>query len=167
MVEKNAVINGKVRHVGTFDFKETYRVLFEWLVEKGYDVNELYYKEIAQANGLKEVDILWEARRYISSYFQFLITVRLHPLAMTKIDTEIDGVKQKIDKGDFTVEYSCSLVKDWQSTWEESNFSKNLRRWYNKYLVRESSEQQEIKLVIEYNELLDYNKSFWALTARQ
>jgi hypothetical protein len=164
MVENNSVINGKVRHVGTFDFKETYRILFEWLVENGYDVNETMYKEIAQPNGLKEVDVFWTATKNVSNYFQFMITVRLHPLAMSKIDVEIDGVKQKIDKGDFTIEYACILVKDYRSTWEESDFSKNLRRWYNKYLVRERTEQHEIKMIMEYTELLELNKSFWALT---
>lgn len=166
MAEKNKVRGSKVRHVGTFDFKETYRVLFEWLLEKGYSVNETIYKEIVQANG-KEVDIWWDATKRVSDYVEFLITTRLHPLAMVKTEVEIGGVKQKIDQGDFTIEYTANLVKDPKTIWDTDNFTKNLRRWYDIYLVRERMEKYEVKLVEEYQEFLEYAKSFLLLTGKK
>lgn len=164
MVEKLTILSSKVRHVGTFDMKETYRVLFEWLVEKGYEVNENKYIEIAQAAGAKEVDIFWDAKKSVSDYFQFAIDIRFHPLAMTSVEVDVDGVKQKMNKGDFTIEYKCHLVKDYKNGWKKTSL---LRNFYDKYLVRDRIEQMKGKLISEYEELLEYTKSFLILTGKR
>lgn len=160
-------MKSKVRHVGMFDFKETYRILFELLIEKGYDVHEREYKEIMQAAGAKEVDINWDAKKSATGYFQFFITVRFHPVAMTSQEVEIDGVKQKMNKGDLTIEFSCSLVKDYKNAFVKKPFGKLLQKTYDMYIVRERTEQQEIRMIGEYEELLETVKSFLALTAKR
>jgi len=167
MVEKWAVLKGKTRHVGTFDFKETYRVMFEWLWERDYVVNETKYIEILKPNGLKEIDVFWDAWRKISDYFVYLITVRFHPLAMTKIEVEIDGVKQKVDKGDFTIEYSCAIIKDYTNKWGDKGALKTLRNLYDKTIQRERIEKLEVDLITDYNGLIEYSKDFLALMGRR
>jgi len=170
MVEKDSLFKGKVRHVGTFDFKETYRVMFEWLIGEGYDIDEKYYKEIITGSGpngpIKEVDVWWEATKKISEYNKFFMTIRFHPLAMTSVEVEINGVKQKMNKGDFTIEFSSTLLKDYEDSWN-SPFLKNLRRLYENTLVRERTEQYEGKLITELQQLQEYVKSFLELTGRK
>jgi hypothetical protein len=167
MVEKDALFKSKARHVGIFDFKETYRVLFEWLYNEGYDVNEILYKEVVQQGGTKEVDVFWEATKKISDYFKFFIKVRFHPVQMTSVEVEIEGVKQKMNKGDFTIEFECVLLKDYDSKWETSSFIRSLRRNYDKYLQRGRIEQHEGRLIEEMQNLVEYAKAFLALTGRR
>jgi hypothetical protein len=167
MAEKESVYNLKIRHVGMFDFKETYRVMFEWLLHEGYDVFEKEYKEIIGQNGAKEVDVFWDATKKVSDYFKFWINVRFHPLAMTSVEVDVDGVKQKMNKGDFTIEFKSALLKDTENKWAGNDFLRFLRKNYDKYLIRERTEKSQIKLIAELESFVEYAKDFLALAARR
>jgi hypothetical protein len=167
MVEKDGLFKSKARHVGIFDFKETYRVLFEQLVLEGYEVNETSYKEIIGPNGTKEVSIFWDVTKKISDYFMFYINIWIHPLAMTSVEVDIEGVKQKINKGDLTIEFKCELWKDYQNQWESNNFVKSLRRYYDKHFIRERIESYESKLISEFEAIVEFIKNWLVLTGRR
>jgi hypothetical protein len=166
MVERDVLVKSKVKHVGIFDFKETYRILYEWLIDQGYDMNEKSYKEVVQPGNAKEIEIEWEALRKVSDYFRFFLEIRFHTLGMTSIEVEIDGVKQKMNKGQFELEAKCTLLKDYEDRWANRPIWKFLRTLYDKYLIKERTEQFEGKLISEMDEFLGQCKSFLALTGK-
>jgi hypothetical protein len=166
-MEKDILFKSKVKHSGLFDFKETYRILYEWLIEQNYDVNEKVYKEVIQTGNAKEIEIQWEATRKVSDYFKFMLEVNWHIIGMTSVEVEIDGVKQKMNKGQFEVEIKSTLLKDYEDRWTTKPFLKFLRTFYDKYLIRERTEQFEGKLIGEMEELVAQCKSFLALTGRR
>jgi len=167
MVEKDALFKSKIKHSGIFDFKETYRVLFEWLMDQGYDVNEKGYKEVIGAGGAKEIEIEWEAYRKVSDYFQFFMAVRWHIMGMTSVEVEIDGVKQKMNKGQFEIEVRTVLLKDYEDRWSTKPIIKFLRTFYDKYLLKERVEQYEGKLIGEMDEFVSQCKAFLNLTGNR
>jgi hypothetical protein len=168
MVEKDSLFKTKIKHYNNlFDFKETYRILFEWLVDQGYDVNEKSYKESLQAGGAKEIEVEWEATKKVSDYFKFWIKVKFHPMGMTSVDVEIDGVKTKMNKGLFDIEVECALMKDYEERWSTMPIFKFLRTFYDKYLIRERIEAYEGKCIQEMEEFVAQAKSYLALTGRR
>jgi len=167
MPELDALIKTKVKHSGVFDFKETYRILFEWLMDAGYDVNEKSYKENIGAGGAKEIEVEWVAVRKVSDYFRFMIKAKWHIIGMTSVEVEIDGVKQKMNKGQFELEISSVLIKDYEARWENKPFWKFLRTLYDKYLIKERVEQYEGKLIGEMEEFVAQCKSFLSLTGKR
>jgi len=167
MVEKDVLFKTKVKHKGIFDFSETYRILYEWLVDQGYDINEKTYKENIGAGGAKEIEIEWDAMKKVSDYFRFLLEIKWHPLGMTSVEVEIDGVKQKMNKGQFEIEIKSVLLKDYESRWENKPIQKFLRGLYDKYIIRERVEAYEGKLIAEMDEFVAQCKSFLALTGHR
>ena len=167
MAEKDPLFKTKVKHTGFFDFRETYRILYEWLVDQGYDVNEKNYKEAIGAGGAKEIEVDWEATRKVSDYFRFIIKAYWHVMGMSSVDVEIDGVKQKMNKGQFEIEVKSILEKDYENKWENAPFWKFLRTLYDKYLIKERTEQYEGKLIGEMEEFVAQCKSFLALTGKR
>jgi len=167
MVERDVLISTKVRHVGIFDFKETYRILFEWLIDQGYDFNEKNYKEVIGAGGAKEIEIEWEALRKVSDYFRYQLIVKWKIIGMTSVEVEIDGVKQKMNKGDLSLEFKTVLLKDYEERWSKKPFLNFLRTLYDRYLIRERITAYEAKLIQEMEELVAQSKSFLALTGRR
>lgn len=167
MVEKDQLFKSKVKHTGLFDFKEIYRVLYEWLLDENYDVNEKSYKEVIGAGGAKEIEIDWEATRKVSDYFRFNLAIKWHILGMTSVEVDIDGVKQKMNKGQFELEVKSVLEKDYEDRWANRPFFKFLRTMYDKYLIKERTEQYEGKLITEMDELVNQAKSFLALTGKK
>lgn len=168
MVEKDSLIKTKIKHYDNlFDFKETYRILFEWLMDQGYDVNEKSYKEVLQAGGAKEIEVEWEATKKVSDYFKFWIKIKFHPMGMTSVDVEVDGVKTKMNKGKMDIEVECALMKDYEERWSTIPFFKFLRTFYDKYLIRERIEQYEGRCIQEMEEFVSQAKSFLAITGRK
>lgn len=164
MVKSIPVFKEKVRHVGTFDFKETYRLLFEWLIGKGYVVDEPSYKEVIGTGGVKEVEVRWKAKKNLTDYFQSEFGIFFHPLGMSSVEVEVNGVKQKMNKGDLTIELNCSLNLDHKNKFEEDSFTKTLRNFYDLYLVRNRIEKQEAKVVSDFEEMVAQLKEILILT---
>jgi len=167
MAEINPILKAKVRKIGLFDFKETYRVLFEWLAEKGYSVDETKYLEVIQSGGLKEIDVFWEANKNFSKYFKFRITVRFHPLAFKAVEIDVNGVKQKMNQADFTVENACLIIKDYDTSWDSSDMFHRLRIMYDKYLVSERYEAMQNEMITEFEEFIAYMKAFLEIVAER
>lgn len=167
MAEKDSLVKTKVKHTGIFNFKETYRILFEWLMDENYDVNEKSYKEVIGAGGAKEIEIEWEALKKVSDYFRFQIIAKWHIIGMTSVEVEIDGIKDKMNKGQFELEVKSILIKDYESRWENRPAIKFLRTLYDRYLIRERVEQYETKLIVEMEDFVAQCKSFLALTGKR
>ena len=167
MVEQDPLFTTKVKHQGVFNFKETYKVLYEWLRDEDYDVNEKTYKENVGAGGAKEIEIEWRALRKISDYFRFVIKANWHMLGMTEVEVEIDGVKQKMNKGQFEIKVTGILEKDWAGVWENKAFFKFLRTLYDRYLIQSRIEKYEGKLIGEVDEFVAQTKAFLSLTGKR
>ena len=167
MVELDQLFKSKVRHVGIFDFKESYRILYEWLIDQGYDINEKVYKEVIGAGNAKEIEVEWDAVRKVSDYFRFMLKARWHIIGMTTVEVEIDGVKQKMNKGQFELAVESILQKDYEDRWAKRPLFNFLRTFYDKYLIRERVEQYESKLILEMEEFVAQCKSFLALTGKR
>jgi ribonucleotide reductase alpha subunit len=86
---------------------------------------------------------------------------------MTNVEVEIDGVKQKINKGQFEIVVKSILEKDYEDRWATRPFFKFLRTFYDKYLIKERTERYEAKLILEADEFLNQCKSFLALSGKK
>ncbi len=166
-MELDILFRQKVKHTGVFDFKELYRILTDWMLEKGYDLNEKSYKEVIGPGGAREIEIEWDAVRKVSDYFRNQLKAKWHLMGLTKVDVEIDGVKQKMDKGYFEVEISAILQKDYEDRWANRPLIKFFRTFYDKYLIKERTEQFEAKLIAELDDFVGQCKSFLALTGKR
>lgn len=167
MPERDILFKTKVKHKGIFDFAETYRILYQWLIDQGYDLNEKTYKEVLGPGGSRELEIEWEALRKVSDYFRYLLEVKWHPIGMTVVEVEIDGIKQKMNKGQFEIEVKSTLIKDYEDRWGTTPLLRFLRGLYDRYIIKERAEQYEAKLIAEMDEFVNQCKSFLALTGKR
>lgn len=160
----NGYNKDKIKYVGIYDFKETYKMLFEWLIDKGYLVDETSYKEVLSANGAKEIEVWWTATKDQSDYFQYEIKIFFHPIGMTNVEVEVEGIKQKMNKGELTIEFEWAINKDYKNRFTNNTFTKNLRDYYDKYLVSSRIEEQESLIIRDFEEMFAVLKDYIALT---
>lgn len=163
MAEKIKLYKTKLKHGGLFNFKEAYRVAFEWLKGEGYDISEKDYKEVVGTGGAKEIVVNWEATDDLSDYFQALIKIRFHLLGITKGEMELEGIKYKMDSGMFEFHVEGVLIKDPEGDWDKNPFSKFLRKIYDKHVIPERIEQYQKSLMGDVDDLVAYMKSFLRL----
>jgi len=168
MPERDNLLKTKIKHYNNyFDFKETYKTLFDYLLDQGWDMNEKAYKEVLQAGGAKEIEVEWECIRKVSDYFKFWMKIKFHPMGMTNVEVEIDGVKQKMNKGSMDIEVEIALIKDYEDRWGNKPFFKFLRTLYDRYLIRDRVERYEERLIQEMDEFVNQAKAYLAMTGRR
>ncbi len=165
MVEKDKIYSGKLKHTGIWDFKETYRFIYDWLVDNDYLITEKSYNEKITPGG-KDIEIAWEARRKISDYFRFVLKVNWRILGMSDVEVQKNGAKIKTNKGYIEIKFAAVLEKDYEHRWENSGFMKFLRGVYDRYIIVGRIDNYEDKLFGEVDELIAQTKSWLALEGK-
>jgi hypothetical protein len=165
MAEKDKVYAEKMKYTGIWDFKETYRFLYDWFIDKDYKLIEKSYTEKIKPNG-KEIEIKWESKRKISDYFRFVIKANWLILGMTETEVQKEGVKMKMNKGYIEIKFIAIIEKDYEHRWENNAFLKFLRGVYDRYIIRGRIEQYEKKILAEVDEVVAQAKSLLTIEGK-
>ncbi len=166
MAEKDQIFSGKMRYTGIWDFKEVYRFVYTWFIDKGYKILEKGYSEKIKPDG-KEIEVHWEAKRKISDYFRFVIKADWLILGMTDTEVQKDNARMKMNKGYLEVKFTAVLEKDYEHRWENSGFLKFLRGVYDRYIIKSRIDDYESKILEETDEIIAQTKSFLAIEGKQ
>jgi len=166
MVEKDKIIENKIKRKGLFDFKELYRFCYTWLADEGYFVEERKYTEKVKGNE-KEIEIEWIAKKKISDYFRFTLKFNWRIIGMMPVEVEKNGKRIKMDQGDVEIKVSGILEKDYENRWEKTPFLKFLRGVYDKYIIRSRIEQYEDKIFGEVDEFVAQTKAFLTIEGKR
>lgn len=166
MAEINPVYEGKIVHSGIFDFKDVYKLLFEWFDYYMYTVIEKKYSEKIKGEG-KDVDVEWLCLRKISDYFRYRIKVTIRIINLTPVEIMKEGEKVKKEKGEIEIKMGSFLERDYEHKWEVNPVAKFLRGVYDKYVIKTRLESYEDKLAGEVDEVLAQVKSYLAMEGRK
>lgn len=167
MSEKEQVIREKVLHGGIFDFKGFYSFAHDWLKEeREFGVVEEKYNEKVSGNA-RDIKIEWLASKLLSDYFRIELKIKFDIGEMTDVEVEIDGERKKMNKGKVEVEIRGTLVKDPDSKWDKSPFSRFMRDTYNKYVIPGRIYDVENRIKTEVINFKEELKAFMELSARR
>ena len=163
MPQKSTILSGfKLKQDSLFDLGELYKILFRWFENNGYAFYEKLYQDIDTPAG-KQIQIFWTAERKMDDYIKFVIDVNYLVVGLSKVEVERGGVKVSTSKASVEFRINATLLKDWDGKWSASPFMKNVRKMYDKYLIRERIERLEGELHGEAMAMIDEIKSFLAL----
>lgn len=164
MAQKKEVYKEKFKHTGYWKYKEVYDMVFFWLRDHQYKINENLYNEKIISNG-KEVVIRWEAEKKVTDYFKYQIKADWHILGMKDVEVEIDGKKQKTQNGEVEIIFKGVLIKDYEKRWEDKPLWKFLRGVYEKYVIRATVDEFEDHVEDDVREMIGELKAFLKLEA--
>ena len=162
MVEKNKVYETKVKHAGIFDFKDLYSFLYTLFTDMEYSVEEKNYSEKTKGD-LKEIEVVWLAKRKVSDYFRFQVKMEIRILRMSNADVVKDGIKVSTNKGEFEVKFTGFLEKDYENRWENTALLRFLRGVYDKYIIKSTLEGYEAQVAKEILDISDQLKAYLTL----
>jgi hypothetical protein len=130
----------RIQYEGLFDIKEIYQHAYKWLTWRKYDLSEKQYTEKVKAGG-KDLEIRWEAIKYVDEYSTFEIKVRWLGFGINDVEVKKDGGTIKLQKGEINIYVSASLKTDRQDYWAQNAFYSFMRAFYDRYLYRNSIER--------------------------
>ncbi|MEK6855464.1 MAG: hypothetical protein AABX73_04545 [Nanoarchaeota archaeon] len=166
MADKEQVIQEKVEQDGLMDFPALYSYAHSIFKEELYGIDEEKYIEKITGNK-RDITIEWKATKQLSDYFRIEDKIKFEIKNMTDVEVEIDGAKKKMNKGQITIDIKGIVVKDFDSKWEKSPFTRFTRDVYNKYIIpsRVRDTKEKIKLdIITFKEKI---KAFLELSGRR
>jgi len=166
MAEKDTIFSGKVKQVGILNFKDFYAFAYDWLKGEGYSLTEKVYSEEITGDS-KKIDISWQAKRKISDYFQFVISINWRILGLKDIEVTREGKKVKMNTASVEIKIKGVLVKDYEHKWEDRPVWKFLRGIYDRYIIRSRVDQYEGDLKEEVEEFIAQCKSYLAIEGKR
>lgn len=161
MAQKEQVYKGTIKQSGYWKFSEVYTLLYDWLKDNGYDVNEELYKEVAGSG--KEIIIKWNASKKVTDYIKYEISLDWHILGMKDAEVEVDGAVKKTNKGELGISIKATLIKDYEGKWEDKPIWKFLRGIYDNYITRSTISEYSDELEDEVSSMIDELKAFLRL----
>ncbi|MBC8435042.1 hypothetical protein H8D91_00895, partial [archaeon] len=99
MAPSSEVFKQKLKHKGFFGYSDLYNFCYNWFKDEDYKISEDEYTEKIAGNG-KEILIRWKAKKKISDYVENEVSVDWHILGMTDAEVQIEGKKEKTNKGE-------------------------------------------------------------------
>ena len=162
MSEKDSIYKGKVVQKGIFNFKDVYEFLYDYLVDENYDISENKYVEKLDGQS-KNIEIIWSATKEVSDYFKFEITATWAVLGLKKVKIKKGDQEIMMDSGSIEIKFTASIIKDYESRWENNPVLKFMRGMYDRYIIRSRIDAYEVKIFEEINEIVAQTKSFLAI----
>jgi hypothetical protein len=159
--EETIVSSSKISYKGIFDLQELYNLMRGNLMMAGWDdpveKGEEKYSEKVKPNG-KMIEIVWKtSKEEEKGYFKLQMTIKFFIMGLNEVETEKDGKKLKLDKGDIAIEVSSKIMENAKNAWEEHSL---MFKIYEKYFIKERIEEVKIQLYQETNKLVDTTKTF-------
>ena len=82
---------------------------------------------------------------------------------MTTVEVERNGKKIKMNKGNFEIKITSTLIKDWGGTWDANPFQKFMRGIYDRFIIEGRIKQYDIKVFTDMEKLAEQTKAFLAI----
>lgn len=140
----------EIENEQTFQFKQLYKIMYEWLIEEGWrdqylrgneNFEHLYLEKTLQ-DGAQEHLIWWrcEFRPYNNSYFRYVMHIDFQTIHMGKTEVIHKGNKFKTYVGDLILRVESWLQLDYESKWEKHWFLKNFDDVFRQRIYKKNVE---------------------------
>jgi hypothetical protein len=166
MAERDVITKEKIEFTGLVNFKGYYGFAHNWLKDELYGVDEMRYVEKVSGSE-RSIDIDWKAVKPLTDYFKIELTIRWEVRNLTDVEVEIDGKKEKMNKGKVSIEIKTALVRDPESKMDRSGALKIMRDIYSKYIIPGRIEDMRIKTQQETIRFKEELKSYLDISARR
>jgi len=160
MVERKVLVDEEeMDYEGLFNLLELYSIIDDYLKQKGYDKFEPLNEEQVMPSG-KEIHIVMTPKKWHSDYVRKFLKIDMLFNSIKEVETEIDGVKVKLNQGKVKILYSCFLETDWEGRWEQKPIYFFLRTLMEKYVYRKQTRDFEMETISDLRELKDKMGAF-------
>jgi len=137
MAEQEFVLDKeRIEYDGIFSVAGLYRLIDEWMLDKGYSRKEPMHTEAVKPEG-KFVEIQLDSSKGLSDYASSLLKIRLQLTGIKDVVVESgEGVKQRLNQGKVIITLSGILETDYEGKWEGKPAFLFLRTLYDKYIYK-------------------------------
>jgi hypothetical protein len=151
---KIVVDHDRFEYNGPFDANDLFRMISNFIFEKGFDFKQDKDFEINKPHG-KFIE--WEISPWkrVTDYVRYIIRVRIVGYDIVKTDANTGRKKTKIDSGRLVITMDGMVEYDYDYYWDDKPILHFLRTIYDKFVFKAYTERFEQRLVHDVNHLHD------------
>jgi hypothetical protein len=152
MAEKKTIKTVKSVYSGLFKVRDFYKLIDDWIMERGYDKNEKMHSEQVSETG-KNIHLMIEGLKKISDYAKFVIQIEAQITNVTETIIKRKEKSEKLNKGDVTVEITGYYITDYENRWQNKPVYVFFRTLVEKFLFKTPLSEEKLALKDEVNHL--------------
>ncbi|MBT7902303.1 hypothetical protein HN587_00430 [Candidatus Woesearchaeota archaeon] len=160
MSEKKIIVDeATIDYEGLFDFVELYGLIDRFLKDKDYDKFEKKSGEQVSEEG-KHIHLILVPAKWHSDYVKKHLKIEIIARNVKEVETEIDDLKVKLNKGTLKIMLSGILETDWEGRWETRPIYYFLKKVYDKYIYRSDTDNFSAEIKEDVNLIKDQLEGF-------
>ncbi len=134
MVEKRPVIDlEQVTYEGLFRMKDVYKLIQDWMDDKGYNPIEKRAHEMVTKSG-KQIEVEFEPYKKYSDYAKGIIRIHITAHDLKEVEVKRDSGSRKMQKGQIRITFDSWLETDYEGRWEAQPVFYVLRTLFEKFV---------------------------------
>lgn len=119
---------GPLNYSGYIDWPKLYTVVTNWAKAEKMKIFEPAYKDKTDGQGFTEREITLTFLRKVDRMNRYEITIQMRLWDCQPVEITKNGAKKIVDRGRIRVNIDSQINRDWQNIFDESFFTKKLRR---------------------------------------
>lgn len=153
MAERKLLIDEEsMEYKGLFNLKELYSIIDDYIKVKGYDKFEPLNREDIHQEG-KDIHIILELKKWHTDYIRKFLKLEIFFTDIKEAETEVDGHKMRLNKGELEFLFTGYLETDWEGRWEGRPMYHFLRTIFDRYIYRTHTQHFEMEVISDLTEL--------------
>lgn len=152
MAEKRTVREIKTAYSGLFKVHDLYKLIDDWILERGYDKNEKMHSEAVTETG-KDIRLEIDAIKKISDYSKFVIEIEVNMSGVKEVIVKRKEKSEKLNQGDVNVTMTGYFITDYENRWQQRPMQVLFRTIVDKFLFKTSLSEEKLALVDEIKHL--------------
>ena len=152
---KIIVDHDKIEYSGPVDLTDLFRMIENFLWERGFDKRQDKDFEHHTQNG-KFIEWQVSPWKWISDYARYIVKIRILGYDLLKAEVVHEHKKTKIDNGRIIIVIDGFVEYDLVSRWEQNPFFHFLRSLYDNFIFKVYTERFEHMLVNDINHLHEH-----------
>lgn len=162
MVQKSSSMNPSLGQTllfkGIFDFPKLYKVVYDWLISRGYEVHESKFKTISKATG-RERQMNWAAYKKVNEFVAYWIYIEWMANDAQEIEVVENNEKKKLVKAQLVVRVQHSVELDFSRRFTKTAIHRHLLEFLHNWMFRKKIDTLwEDNLRFKCYDLVNYMK---------
>ena len=125
-----------IKHYGIFDLNGMYQMIYNWFVDRGFEVQERKFKHKVPSAAGEEEEIWWSAWIRETDYIKNWIDIVFFFYDIKEVEVVKEGKKKKLTRARVLIEINGKVETDWQGKWQRSAFLSQLQKFYEKFIIK-------------------------------
>ena len=121
---------------GIFDFKELYKLMHGWFVDRGYFFEETLYKHKVPSPAGAEQTIEWSGWKKVNEYIKYWIEVHIKIRDMKQLEVVKNGEKKILTKARLRIFFEGEIEFDYAKRFSGNKFLQSLQDIYLNYIIK-------------------------------